>query len=209
MLRKSSRGFTLVEILVVITISTALVAVLTRILQSANQVGVLLTTRNSDWASERFLRKQMFLAVPRINAAGLFVGDDDSLMFVTRKSAGGGSDGPLVLAYYAYDSNRRQIVYQESPLPPWWTATPRDDIDVERRLDEFRRQSHQPRMFLGGIEGAKFSYFAYPAGWEKRWQQRGQIPALVRLEFERAGQHREILLEFLNLVADSPQPPLF
>ena len=105
-LRKA--GFTLIEVLVTLAISTAIVLLVTRVWQSVNQAGVILSSQGADWNAERFLRKQLLLALTEPNATRLFEGSDDELMFVTRMSAAGG--GEFGLAADRFQDHQADLV---------------------------------------------------------------------------------------------------
>ena len=203
-------GFTLIEVLVTLAISTAIVMLVTRIWQTVNQAGIILSSQGADWRAERFLRTQLLLALSEPNAARLFEGRDDDVMFVTRVSAAAGSGGAPVLAYYRYDAATRSITYQERVAPPTWTSASAEDLGVARFRGEFAAARAAAVTLFAGLDGARFAYrgFDPKASWDSSWRGRPLGPRLLRLELARAGQAKEIVLEWPILISDAaPEPP--
>ena len=207
-LRKA--GFTLIEVLVTLAISTAIVLLVTRVWQSVNQAGVILSSQGADWNAERFLRKQLLLALTEPNATRLFEGSDDELMFVTRMSAAAGGEGAPVLAYYRYDAPTRSLTYQERVAPPLWASAGAEDLRPARFRGEFSTARARAATLFAGLDIARFAYHSVDAreDWRMAWQDRPVAPRLLRLELVRAGQEKKIVMEWPLLIADAaPAPP--
>ena len=207
---RRTKGFTLIEILVAVTIATAIVVLATRIWQTVNQAGVILTSQGGDWNAERFLRKQLLLAVTEPAALRLFEGRRDDLMFVTRHSAAAGDAGAPVVAYYRYDDATRSLTYQERVAPPTWTSTLAQDLRPARFRDEFAEHRERAATLFAGLDEARFGYHnAFSAQpWAEEWRDTPVAPTLLRLQLSRAGQERAVLLEWPLLISDAvPEAP--
>lgn len=187
-------GFSLVEMIVVITISTGLVFLLVKLYQSVAHAGQIVGSRQSDWGAERFMRKQMLVSLVRANSRGYFTGETDRLMFATRKSAAGSMEGWPVLAYYAFEPNARALTYRESPLlPDGQEATAPSPA---RQWQDFRLQTTPPAVILHGVENLRFGYHGplSTQKWQGAWND-PEPPTLVRVEYTKAGQEHVVLLE--------------
>jgi prepilin-type N-terminal cleavage/methylation domain-containing protein len=206
------RGFTLIEMLVAVTIATAIVVLATRIWQTVSQAGIILTSQGGDWNAERFLRKQLLLAVTEPAALRLFEGRPDELMFVTRLSAAAGGEGPPVLAYYRYDSVSRSVTYQERLAPPLWASPLAEDLRPERFRSDFAVQRARAATLFAGLDEARFAYHDPVAlslrPWVDEWRNTPVAPRLVRLGLARAGQEKDVVLEWPLLISDAvPEAP--
>ncbi len=199
----SLAGFTLVEVLVTLAISTGIVLLVTRVWQSVNQAGVILSSQGADWNAERFLRKQLLLALTEPNAARLFEGGEDELMFVTRMSAAAGGEGAPVLAYYRYDAASRSLTYQERVAPPLWESA--GELRPARYRNDFSAERARAATLFAGLDVARFAYHSVDARetWRDAWRDRPVAPRLLRLELVRAGQEKKIVMEWPLLIADA------
>lgn len=203
-------GFTLIEVLVTLVISTGIVLLVTRVWQSVNQGGIVLRSHGVDWNAERFIRKQMLMAHTEPAATRLFEGRADELMFVTRVSAANGGEGPPVIAYYRYDPSSRSLTYQERIAPPLWTSLLDEDLRPARFRTGFAEQRSSAVTLFAGLDEARFGYHSISAfdRWGETWQDRPIAPRLLRIELVRAGQDKSIVMEWPLLISDAaPQPP--
>lgn len=203
-------GFTLIEVLVTLVISTGIVLLVTRVWQSVNQAGIILASQGAEWNAERFLRKQLLLALTEPAAARLFDGRADELMFVTRVSAVAGGEGPPVIAYYRYDAASRSLTYQERVAPPFWTSRSDEDLRPARFRGEFSDRRSSAVTLFAGLDEARFGYHSVNAleRWGDAWQGRPIAPRLLRVELVRAGQEQAIVMEWPLLISDAaPEPP--
>jgi len=201
MLRPPSRGFTLVEVLVVVSISAALILMLTLLYRTAGRATAALQTNRADWNTEQFIRSQGRTMAPQPRALELFVGRRHELAFVTFRSAAAGHDGPPVFVRYRYDPESGRLTYQERRVPQWWRSA--EPYSVILLLREFDDGKPVPIDLYRGIDELAFAYHgpAREARWQERWDERAQLPVLVRLQLRRAGRTEEILLETGNLLS--------
>ena len=116
-----ARGFTLLELLVVVAVSAALIALLGLVYRQVQRTGQGLGAAESDWQVQVFLRRQIAARDERFDPLALNEGDTTSLRLVSRYSAAHAMAGPPVLAHYLFLPNQERLVYRETPLPPWWT----------------------------------------------------------------------------------------
>jgi prepilin-type N-terminal cleavage/methylation domain-containing protein len=203
-------GFTLIEVLVTLVISTGIVLLVTRVWQTVNQGVIILGSQGADWNTERFLRKQLLLAHTEPAAARLFDGRGDELMFVTRVSAAAGGEGPPVIAYYRYDAASRSLTYQERIAPPLWTSVLDQDLRPERFRSEFAEQRGRAVTLFAGLDEARFAFHSVNAlePWGDSWRGRPIAPRLLRIALKRAGQEKAIVMEWPLLISDAaPAPP--
>ena len=207
---RGARGFTLIEVLVTLAISTAIVLLVTRVWQSVNQAGIILSSQGADWNAEKFLRKQLLLALTDPMTTRLFDGRADELMFVTRVSAAAGGEGPPVIAYYRYDPASLSLTYQERIAPPVWTSAFAEDLRPARFRGEFSHQRARAVTLFAGLDEARFGYHSVDSRerWGDAWRDRPIAPRLLRLELARAGQEKAIVMDWPLLISDAaPEPP--
>lgn len=199
--RFAVRGFTLVEVLVVVSVSAGLILALTLLYRTTGRAATALQTNQADWNAEQFVRAQARAIAPQKPALELFAGRRDELMFVTFRSAAAGHDGPPVFVRYRYDPEKSRLTYQERRVPPWWHGT--EPYVPSLLVREFDDGKPEPVGLFQGIEDFAFSYRGpgRDAQWQERWDDRGRLPSLVRLQFRRAGRAGEILLETGNLLS--------
>ena len=102
---RRERGFSLLELVVVVTISAGLIILLSLLYRNIRFTGEALKSVETDWTAELFMRKQLLYRDERFDAFGLFQGEPDAVRFVTRFSARYGNAGPPVYVRYRYDGN--------------------------------------------------------------------------------------------------------
>jgi len=153
----SSSGFTLLELLVVVVLSAALVALLGLVYRQVQQAGEALTSVESDWQVQMFLRRQLVARDERFDALALTTGESTRLRLVTRYSAAYAMAGPPVLAHYEFEPNQERLVYRETPLPPWWLEGQTPAEFRALALAEASR-AQQPRTMLEGVAALRFEY---------------------------------------------------
>jgi len=191
---RSIAGFTLVEVLVVVVVSTGIILALTLLYRTTGRAAQALQENQGDWAAEQFLRAQMRAIAADKLALELFSGKADEVVFVSRRGAAAGFDGPPVLARYRLDAENR-VTYAELPLPGWWRGEDRVPADALRRsLEDL---ALVPTPLLAGTDNFSFAYRdpGVEARWLARWNEPSRLPALVRVSFTRAGRAEEIVLE--------------
>ena len=195
-----ARGFTLIEILVVLTLSLGMVLTVTQLYRATGRTLQSLRGIDREWQLQHSLRSQaraLYLVTdtPQLR----LYGDDRQLILPTWQSRRTGRDGPPVLARYRYDSSQRSLYYQEIPLPPPWADDPSqlDSQSLGQSLD----QRHDT-LLLNGMEEARFEYLAnaedFSSGrtWMNNWgsEQAQSAPLRARLSFERGGRRYEFWL---------------
>lgn len=189
-------GFTLVELMVALLISTGIVIALTRIYQTVAGAAVIVRSQSSDWSFEQFLRKQGLHALPFLGKDKPFVGEIDQCMFLTRYGAASASDGPPTVVHYRYDRYQRAVLYQEIRARPWWD----EEMKPETGKDWLQRMQgapEKPRVALRGLDEAEFFYYQNDPRqpWINRWPTDAPQPSLVKLRYRRVGEVREIIFE--------------
>ncbi len=177
-------GFSLLELLVVVAISAAMVVFLGLLYRNVLFTGSALQAVESDWLVERFLRRQLAFRDGRFDDLGVFYGSSVELGFVSRYSARYLASGPPVYVRYRYDPNDRSVVYQELELPPWWV----DDRSAISRLslDTEIDSRGWGRTIMQEVAGFDVSYLDISSGlWLNSWLDETQVPEIVRLEYRR------------------------
>lgn len=183
------RGFTLIEILVVLAICVGLVALMAGLYRAVGRSALALRSGGQEWAMQRHLRDQLshLFVVPRIAGRSL-EGGAAELTVYSWQSRSAGTSGMPVLAQYRYDESTRALYYQEQALPAWW---PNADFDPSRLRYQAREVT--PRKLLSGVEELSFRFLPADATemhaglWRNAWSQDG-VPRLVELHFSRAGR---------------------
>lgn len=182
-------GFTLLELLLVVVVSAAVIALLALMYRQVQRTGQALAAVESDWQLQVFLRRQLLARDERFDPLELTGGDASSLRLVTRYSATHAMAGPPVLAHYQFLPNEEQLVYRETPLPPWWLE---GQTPAEFRTLAFAEETlgQAPRVLLEGVSALSFDYGdGSDTAWRSAWADGAEAepPALVRLRFSRLG----------------------
>lgn len=196
---RRDRGFSLLELLVVVTISAGLIILLSLLYRNIRFTGEALRSTESDGTVELFMRKQLLYRDERFDALGLFQGAPDDVRFITRFSARYGNAGPPVYAHYRYDGNDSLLVYEEVDMPPWWI----DDADI--RLDSVNLEyklldeAWKTTVFKA-IGGFSFYYRgAADPDWRDSWRSLDSVPRLVKMDYSRLGQQTTLVMETQGL----------
>ena len=195
-LGKASTGFTLLELLVALTLAAAVIVLAVNLKQIAikGAASVPLALRN--WSVEQFMRSQVRMADSDLMALfELVEANPDHVAFISRRSAQFGEEAP-VLVTYTFNATYRSIAYRELLLPPWWTEAARtspDRVVLKRRLDD---QVAWEGELLSGVDIAAFSYWDESRqAWTQQWDQPDRLPPLIELTISRLGQTKRIVLE--------------
>ncbi|WP_031433495.1 type II secretion system protein GspJ [Methylomarinum vadi] len=191
-MRKSyTKGFSLLELLVVITISSALIIFLSQLHRMVGHAAQTLFSNNDDWLFERFARKQFWHLDSNLLTSELTHWHRDEIIFVSRYSARYALDGPPALVRYHLDDSKNAIVYTETLLPPWWDG----QLERFRHRDLFQASEGQWQSnALTQVEDFSFSFFN-GTRWGDTWDSGEQLPALVKMQFSKGGMHTELVLE--------------
>ena len=193
------RGFTLLELIVVVVISAGLVAMLGLLYRQLIFTGESLRSVDSDWNVQQFLRRQLFLRDDRFTSLGLFIGTPDELRFVSRYSARFASSGPPVVSRYQYDPNTGILRYTEVVMPPWWNED-LDDFSIRSLLDSQNQEAIYQSDLMSRLQGLEIAYFdAETNSWLDRWGGKEDFPLMLRLRVERMGTVTEWLISTHSL----------
>lgn len=193
------RGFTLIEILVVLVISVGLVITMALLFRAVARTTVLLRGSNDEWALQTQLREQLrhvliLRGEPPLN------GDQKEVTFTTWRSVRDRHNGKPVIAQYRYEASERIVYYRESEMPAWWPASPKT---AENRLR--LQKAHETRLATG-IDDLRLQFAAAEATdldlakLETSWQQ-PEMPRLMQLSFTRAERPYVLYLETRGLAA--------
>lgn len=173
------RGFTLLELIVALTLSTLVVGLAVGLYATVQRAGSGIVSAQRDWVALQFLRGQLAHQDRTLNKTFTLVRmERDRLAFVTRKSAQFGTGGPPVLALYHLDGG--QLRYREVALPAWWGLKDRESqFDFERLRDT--REAFEGTLFPLATDAA----FAYWDEVERQWRdesrRRDALSRVVRL----------------------------
>jgi prepilin-type N-terminal cleavage/methylation domain-containing protein len=183
---RPARGFTLIETLVVLTISVGLVALMAALYRAVAQAAVALRGGNPEWALQITLREQLANGVggPKRTWLG---GDRGELTFLTWKGRAAGFAGPPVVAQYICDAAANEMQYREAALPPWWG----DPLPASLGQLATDLRAQPAVKLVGNIGECDFAYHAAdaPASGQGHWGQ-AAAPALVSLRLARIRENR-------------------
>jgi prepilin-type N-terminal cleavage/methylation domain-containing protein len=208
--RSKARGFTLLELLVVVAVSAALIALLGLVYRQVQRTGQGLGAAESDWQVQVFLRRQIAARDERFDPLALNEGDTTSLRLVSRYSAAHAMAGPPVLAHYLFLPNQERLVYRETPLPPWWTDGQSAVAFRSATLADATLTSNE-QVLLAGVTALRFAYGdGSDTGWRDSWLlfADSEPPPLVRLRFDRLGSPVEWMMPTRHLRYALPLPAL-
>ena len=194
---KGCHGFTLLELLVSITISAALIVLTVQIYQTVVRAGKGMEGGQRDWVAEQFVRGQFRAADMEINANfGLIQAERHVFSFATRKSAQYGNEDVPIIATYRYQRINGQLSYHEVTVPPWWNENYHQPFSSVSRLREKRGEGTWDAVVFGDVESAQFSYWnPEDENWTTTWHDHENLPPLVKLEFARFNNRTELVLE--------------
>jgi prepilin-type N-terminal cleavage/methylation domain-containing protein len=189
-----ARGFTLLELLVVVLIAVGLIFFLSALYQTVGRTMVMLDNVENEWRAEQFIRRQYLLAHRASVDFDLFEAAGDTLSFVSYKSARHGEHGPPTLVRYRFAPEEARLVYQERSLPAWWQRS--SSLNFSALLSE--PDGWWEETALHQVGSVSFSYLAPGIDsdrWREIWDNRKALPQLVRVRIERARESRDVVLE--------------
>jgi len=189
-----ARGFTLLELLVVVSVSIVLVAMLAGLYRMVGRTAVTLANAKGEWGAEQFLRRQYLVVHPATLALDLFRGHKDALGFVSYRSARHGENGPPVLVRYEYEPSRKRLVYRERDLPPWWGEDAR--LSLRQRLDAPDAWWEDTAFYQ--VDGVDFRYLdsiTNTLRWREQWEDKTSLPPVIQLDITRLGERKAVVLE--------------
>jgi prepilin-type N-terminal cleavage/methylation domain-containing protein len=189
-------GFTLVEMLVALAISTAAIALAVAVSRIVTRATQSVRSAERDWVTEQFVREQFSEADQTLTETlSLARAETERFSFVTRRSALYGINGPPVLASYWYDDAAHSLQYREAALPAWWPA---DQARRQISYDQLSTSVETPvwqGTALSNVSGVNISYWnAEALTWERRNANHERLPKIVRIRLSRFGETRDIAL---------------
>lgn len=195
------RGFTLIEILVVLVISVGLVITMALLFRAVARTTVLLRGGNEEWLLQSQLREQLrhVLIVP---SEPPLSGNQKEVMFTTWRSQRDGHRGKPVIAQYRYEASEHTVYYRESEMPAWWPAPPKT-AEIRRQLQKARET-----RLVAAIDDLEFQFLATETGDisvanpETNWQKT-EIPRVIQLSFTRAERRYNFYFETRGLAAQT------
>jgi general secretion pathway protein J len=186
MARRASAGFTLIEVLVALTLLSLLaVAIATIFSYGQRTYAQIVESRRAalDVATtQRFLRQALETAYPFALGAGQsrfgFEGKPDSVEFTAM------SPQAIGLGHYRY------AVFLHPGANRYFDLVVRSDVDRHGFADE-RAAALRDEVLLEHVAAVRWAYLgsahqaagAPPRTWQTRWAER-KVPALIRLEVE-------------------------
>ncbi len=191
----TSKGFTLLELLVALVLTSIIVIYLTQLYKMTGHAATTIKSAGSDWNAEHFIRQQLWQQLPEFNTALLqFKGEKNSLQFASRYSAAYGDSGSYVKAVYRYDSNKQTLTYEEQPYVNWWTTEGREKIKSHSQ----RQQQNQIQTVFKQVSNLQFSYsYRGTDGtikWKEMWDN-PKLPELIKLDYRRGGQLQTLIFD--------------
>lgn len=192
------KGFTLIEIMVVLVISVGLVALMAGLYRAVGQSALALRSGQQEWLLQRQLRDQL----PRLfgvtpSPLPPIYGRSTELYLTSWQSRAASGEGKPVIAYYRYDERERALYYYEQPLPPWW-ADAASMYNPDRLRSELRNS--EPYKLVTGIDTLEMFYLptdapdTRPERWLHEWKQE-RPPILIQVRFSKAGRNYSIWFE--------------
>lgn len=200
------KGFSLVEMMVVMLISSGLVILLVKVFHSVDTASKILTESNYEKTFELFIRKQFLLSYNNAESVSLFKGNSNELMFVSANSIAMSDLGGPILAHYQYSLDDAELTYSEYRLPPWWDETSKRNI-TQSSIDQFEKLINK-EVVIKGVDNLVFSYpednIMTRIEWRNEWQHRNNIPVVIKITFQSNAQSEEILIERGVIYSSSP-----
>lgn len=191
-----SAGFTLLEILVVMTIASGLVLMGVAMLNGVTQAAQNRHNGQRDWITELYLRQQMNELDPKLTSTfSLGRMESETFRFVSRRSAQFGEYGPPALVEWHFAPNQHELRYRETIFPPWWDRDASRDI-TEDLLELTGQYDHWDGVLFADLSAARFQYWSpEQKTWTDSIPDRSQTSRLVRLELEQRGGRRTLIFE--------------
>ena len=205
-LKGSSKGFTLLEVLVSITLMALLIVILSMALRSGINAYTRIKAGNENFfpraAIEGLLYRQLENIVEKTGSSlpGFFhfFCESDMISFTTTYSPLGLSQGGVIQVVYAYDDEKKGIIYAQKVLTR--------PFDLERKVSrDFLSQSPEKLLEEGWIideisevEGVKFA-FRPPlldenvdvSDWPSEHRGFGPIPGEIAIKIKFKNQKSE------------------
>jgi prepilin-type N-terminal cleavage/methylation domain-containing protein len=192
-----ARGFTLIELVISVAITTMLIALVSQIYQTVNRIGNHSIGINQDWGAMQFMRTQFDAVDIGLNTYFQAVKGEESIFsFISKNSAQFGKAKQPVLVSYRYNGASKELSYMEIPLPPWWGENRAEyyaaQIDNWRL---YRDKFSYDNILLQDVDSAKFEYWdSFNKKWISSWTQKKLLPPLIRMQFTKLGTQQELVL---------------
>ncbi len=195
-MKQYSRGFTLLELLLSMALTTALVIMASNVYDTINKVGNRTLNINRDWVAQFFIRTQFESSDYSLNRYFSSVDlTTNRLSYITTKSARYGYNQKPVLVTYQYNSALRSLQYHEIDIPPWWDE---NQSQYMSQIDAWRldtgKNSYR-KSILNGIDNIDFEYWDTASKkWASQWNNKKILPNIVRITMHQSGIKREMIL---------------
>ena len=165
-------GFTLLELLISVTIASGIIVLLTLVMRTALHSIAGAEGDVDSWQAQQFVRKQI---AARLSADAFLLADSTELAFVTSLSARYGDIGPRVMVLYQYDRTEQALSYREITLPPLWEETDSTFRDYLGRLKAGQGEGWQDQI-LTDLSEFQFSYQIASEGPRGLWEANLPVP---------------------------------
>jgi len=204
--RFKHKGFSLVEMMVVMVISSGLVILLVKVFHTVDAASRILTESNYEKTLELFIRKQYLLSYSNTESLALFKANSNELMFVSSNSISQADLGGPVLAHYQYHPDDSLLSYSEYRLPPWWDENTKRKIS-SANIDQFIKLINKEPV-IKDIDELSFSYpeqnMMAQIKWQNEWQHRNELPAVIKVTYRGRSHSETILIERGVIYLSSP-----
>lgn len=190
------RGFTLVEILIALTIFGMVLVMIFSGLRSAGRTWVKseaqIEANDTSRMDLGFVRKQLGEVIPLVlidkrDNPVLFKGEHDAVHFISNLPGHRGGGGLYLLSFHTvWNDNNKELVLSYQPV----TA----DIDPENMKESGKVKNV---TILDDIKLIEFSYFGSKGqttnpSWSDEWQVKTKLPELIRVHIESTSDGRFI-----------------
>ncbi len=199
MLSSNDNGFTLLELLIAMTLTVVLVVIMSLALRSAMRAWSLGKERNQKRVSIEavlnLMSSELSSAVrPGEHRFFLFHGERDTIRFTTWKVPHGSHGGGIFLVFYRYSPAAKALIYGQKfvavsgdmlATPPY-QAMDEDREELERRGWEVEIISPFPEVtfYFANKEDMELD----PGEWMTRWtKDRHSIPEVVAVRIKDEG----------------------
>ncbi len=202
---KETRGFTLLEVLVSMTLIAVLVVVLSMALRSGINAYTRAKNYNATFFPEAALEGLLFRQLEAIVVPGrgtlsgfcFFRGEDDKLCFVTTYGPQGVGKGGIWKVVYWLNESKGRLYYAERPLLRSQDA--KEELP-DRFYDLSQEELNSKGWLVTSLPGVKGLYFSYrsvfsgeeegPGKWPDEFRKDRGIPVDVgiSLDFKKKGE---------------------
>ena len=198
-------GFTLLEVLVSITLIAVLVVVLSMALRSGINAYTRARNFNASFFPESALEGLLFRQLEAVVAPGrgdlsgffFFEGEEDKISFVTTYGPQGVGRGGIWKVVYWLNESENRLYYAQRPLMKRQDA--RKDLP-DRFYDLSKEELNRKGWLVASLKGVKGLYFSYrhvssrgeeePGKWPEEFRKRRALPVdvAISVDFGKKGQ---------------------